>query len=221
MVNSRDGAIGTTTLGAKRGRERSIIVAVAIVIAAAVGLYLGLRASGGGTGTLLPYQMLARDLVQSDQEIFTRLRQCLLDAEALRARQGSWPEPDAVASLPTSPIGASGAGATSAGGGASYTWTLTQQHIIVNYLRLPSGDASASAWLIRVQEPDPAAPTDSAPNDEEHHRLPDGTVLHVSIWTHRFGSQLTRAFLPKPELVGWTQILTAPLSPLGPPLRKS
>ena len=50
--------------------------------------------------------------------------------------------------------------------------------------------------------------------DEEHHRLKDGTVLHVSIWIHRFGGQVAPDFFIKPETAGWTQLLIAPLNPL-------
>ena len=68
-------------------------------------------------------------------------------------------------------------------------------------------------------QPPPPAPIDPAPNDETHHRLPDGTVLHVSIWTHRFGGQIDRRFVQQPERSGWTQVLTAPVPP-APALRK-
>jgi hypothetical protein len=67
-----------------------------------------------------------------------------------------------------------------------------------------------------VQEPDPLTSTDTAPNDEEHHRLPDGTVLHVSIWMHRFGGQMKPEFFARPENAGWTQLLTAPVNPIAP-----
>jgi len=76
---------------------------------------------------------------------------------------------------------------------------------------------AAPAWMIAIKEPEPGVPTDTAPNDEEHHRLPDGTVLHVSVWTHRFGGQLEKAFVAAPEAAGWTQVLVAPLNPLAQP----
>jgi hypothetical protein len=204
----------TTAVGASAGRERSMIIGLAAIVTVAVAAYVGLRSTTGesaGTGTLLPYQMLVRDLAPSDVPVFETLRQSLLDAEALRSRTGSWPDATDVASLPAS--------IPSASGSTAIAWTQTRQHLIVNYLGRPTGDTAAAAWLIRIQEPDPAVPQDTAPNDEEHHRLPDGTVLHVSIWTHRFGGQLTETFFAKPETAGWTQILTAPLNPI--PVTKS
>jgi hypothetical protein len=198
----------TPVVRSSPGGERGIIVGLAIGVVAVVALYLGLRSTVlDGGGTLMPYQMLVRDLVTSDQAVFDRLRQSLVEAEAIRARTGQWPEASAVTALAASD-------AAPASGTPIYNWRRTQRNIIVNYLGLPDGDASSAAWLLRVQEPDPAVPTDSAPNDEEHHRLPDGTVLHVSIWTHRFGGQVAPDFFPKPEMAGWTQLLTAPLNPL-------
>ena len=189
-------------------RERSIVIGLAAAVAVLVALYLGLRSSvfGGGTsGTLMPYQMLVRDFVSADQTAFARLRDSLIEAEAVRSQTGRWPEASQVPSL-------NAAGTVD---GAEYKWVRTQRNIVINYLGLPDGDVSAAAWLLRIQEPDPASPTDSAPNDEEHHRLPDGTVLHVSIWTHRFGGQVAPDFFIKPETAGWTQLLTAPLNPIG------
>jgi hypothetical protein len=201
-----------TTIGVRRAdtRERSIIIGLAVGVATLVALYVGLRSSvldGGANGTLMPYQMLVRDLVSADQATFNRLRDSLLEAESVRAQAGRWPEATTVGALP-------GGGP---GEGPTYKWVRTQQNFVVNYLGLPEGDVSAPAWLIRVQEPDPATPTDSAPNDEEHHRLPDKTVLHVSIWTHRFGGQVPPDFLVKPENAGWTQLLTAPVNPVVAP----
>ncbi len=201
-----------TTIGVRRAdtRERSIIIGLAVGVATLVALYVGLRSSvldGGANGTLMPYQMLVRDLVSSDQTTFNHLRDSLLEAESVRAQTGRWPEAAIVKALP---------GGGSQGETSSYRWALAQRNIVVNYLGLPEGDVSAPAWLIRVQEPDPAAPNDSAPNDEEHHRLPDKTVLHVSIWTHRFGGQVAPDFFVKPETAGWTQLLTAPVNPIVP-----
>jgi hypothetical protein len=204
---------GGTAIRASGSRERSLIIGLAVAVAVVVALYLGLRSSvldGGGSGSLLPYQMLVRDLVQSDQPVFNYLRQGLLEAEAGRSSTGRWPEPALLRSLSSAATRADASGPP-----FSYQWTRTQKNVVVNYLGLPAGDVSAAAWLIRIQEPDPLVPAaDTAPNDEEHHRLADGTVLHVSIWIHRFGGQVPPDFLVRPETAGWTQLLTAPLNPI-------
>ena len=154
--------------------------------------------------------MLKRDLVGGDQAMFDVLKQVLADAEEIRASTARWPDAPALSRLPkTTPGGG--------GGAAAYTWQVQNQGVITHYVGVPAQDASAPAWMIAIKEPEPGVPTDTAPNDEEHNRLPDGTVLHVSVWTHRFGGQIDQKFLPQPEAGGWTQVLVAPLNPLAQP----
>ncbi len=203
-----------TPVGKSGNRERSVVLGLAAIVAVFVGIYLGLRSfavDSGAGGSLLPYQLLVRDLVTSDQAVFAHLRQGLLQAESARASTGQWPDAATVTQLQVA--------TTSTDASISlppYKWTRSRQNILVNYLGLPEGDVSVPAWLLRVREPDPLAPGDPAPNDEEHHRLPDGTVLHVSIWTHRFGGQVKPDVFANPENSGWTQLLTAPINPIPP-----
>lgn len=209
--------IGETSLGPATTRERSKVAALAAVILAVVGGYLLLRSTSGDAGGLLPFQMLARDLASADRAMFETLKTRILELEALRARSGRWPEPEAAAGLPRSAPGGES-------GRPRYVWQRAEEGIIANYLARPGADDSSAAWLVVYREPDPSAPADTAPNDEEHHRLPDGTVLHVSIWTRRFGGQVGGEFVRQPEAAGWTQILTAPLdrrAPLFGPLPPS
>jgi hypothetical protein len=37
----------------------------------------------------------------------------------------------------------------------------------------------------------------------------------VSIWTHRFGGQVTREFVRQPQTAGWVQVLMAPRNPVA------
>jgi hypothetical protein len=201
-----------TTLGRSGGQERFRVLALGVGVLILMAVYLGLRGSVTETGTLLPYQMLARDLVSDDQAMFNLLKQSLLDAEAARAADRRWPAADALASLPRNAPGGDASRVSEA-----YAWRQQTQGVITHYVGLPGRDVSAPAWMVAIREPEPGVPTDTAPNDEEHHRLPDGTVLHVSIWTHRFGGQLDPAFVAQPEAAGWTQVLVAPLNPLAQP----
>ncbi len=198
------GVLTETRHGVSSGsdsNERLRVAALGAAIVLTLAAYLGLRPE---SGTLMPFQTLARDLVQEDQAMFASLQERILQLEAIRGRTGRWPDPDAAGLPRQAPAAAAPP--------AAYTWQRSQQGIVVNYLARPeSGDLSA-AWLVVYREPDPAAPVDIAPNDEEHHRLPDGTVLHISLWTRRFGGQAPGEFVPKPEAAGWTQVLTAPLA---------
>jgi hypothetical protein len=189
---------GSTEIGVVK-RERFGVMAIAALIVVSVAAYLALKSSvleSTGSNRLMPYQTLVRMLVRSEQAIYTDLQGRVVDLESIRAATGRWPDASALA------------------GDRSYEWSTAREGLFVNYLGTPTTDTSASAWLIVIQEPDPQAPPDTAPNDETHHRLPDGTVLHVTIWSHRYGGQIAKAFVRQPETSGWTQILTAPVPPV-------
>jgi hypothetical protein len=59
-----------------------------------------------------------------------------------------------------------------------------------------------------IQEPDPAAP-EPFQDDEDHDRLLDGTVLHVSIWQRPEGAPFPANALRSPQVEGWTQLYAA------------
>ena len=94
-----------------------------------------------------------------------------------------------------------------------------REGILVNYLGLPAAPKEP-AYLILVQEPTPGALPDRAPSDEEHHRLANGDVLHVSVWKHDNsgkGGKLSEALVGLPEADGWTQLLAGSSSPTKAP----
>jgi hypothetical protein len=181
----------------KGGRERIGVLALGGVIVTLVIAYVALNSgSSDSRRGLLPYQTLASTLPESDQRQFTALRDQLLAAEVQRARTARWPEV-ATLSLP----------------GDGYTWTRFDRGVVVNYFGRPR-DASQPAWLLEIQEPEPGTAADPAPNDEEHHRLPDGTTLHVYAWTHRFGGQVPEAFVPAPQNTGWVEVFAQVPNPV-------
>jgi hypothetical protein len=75
----------------------------------------------------------------------------------------------------------------------------------VNYFGVPMS-AGSPAWLVVVQEPDPRGPPDVFQDDQEHHRLIDGTILHVSVWQHPDGARQSFRPVPLPQGEGWTQL---------------
>jgi hypothetical protein len=72
-------------------------------------------------------------------------------------------------------------------------------------LGVPS-DSGAPAWLVMVQEPDPSGPPELFQDDQDHHRLVDGTILHVSIWTRPDGVRVPLKAVQVPQNEGWTQL---------------
>ena len=78
-------------------------------------------------------------------------------------------------------------------------------------------DGDMPSFLILVQEPAPgSAPDPGAANvDEEHQRLPDGMLLHVTYWKH---SPARAALVGDPALEGWQQIrIASPFPPMEGP----
>jgi hypothetical protein len=173
-------------------RERAGVFALAGAIVTLVAVYLVLNATRGESDSwrLLPYQTLAGTLPESDRQQFRALRERLLAIESERARTSRWPEVASVALA-----------------GAGYRWTRFERGVVTNYLGQPE-DPAHPAWLLEIQEPEPGTPRDPAPNDEEHHRLPDGTTLHVYVWTHRVGGQVPTDFVPQPQNTGWIEVFS-------------
>ena len=150
---------------------------------------------------LLPYQKLIRDAPPNEQRIFRELQEGVLEAERIRAQTGHWPD---VATLSTEGIPPFAPDPTQK---VTYKWTSVRQDWATNYLGVPS-DASQPAWVLVILEPEPGAPADPAPNDETHHRLPDGKTLHVSIWTMPEEKRRSGfAALRLPQNEGWTNWL--------------
>jgi hypothetical protein len=179
-------------------RERAGVFALAGVIVTLVAVYLAVNATRGESDSwrLLPYQTLAGTLPESDRQQFHALRERLLAIESERARTSRWPDA-ASAALP----------------GAGYRWTTFARGVVTNYLGQPR-DPAQPAWLLEIQEPEPGTLPDPAPNDEEHHRLPDGTTLHVYVWTHRLGGQVPTDFVAQPQNTGWVEVFTRVPNPV-------
>jgi len=190
-------------MAAAKRTEGARILGLALLIVVTIGAYVAVRSMTGRNGPprLMPYQTLAAGLAEREQQMFDAVHRTLLRAEDRRARTGRWPEPDDLAEAD---------GAFTAARG--YRWRRTQASVVTQYLGLP-GTPSDPAWLLAIQEPVPGAPPDPAPNDEEHHRLPNGTVLHLYVWMHRVGGRMPSDFIPSPESSGWMQVLHAPPNP--------
>ena len=150
---------------------------------------------------LLPYQALIRDAPPGEQRVFRELQEGLLEAERIRAATGRWPDVQALADEGIPPF------ASDPTQKISYTWTSVRQDWATNYLGVPA-DPAAPAWVLVILEPEPGAPADPAPNDETHHRLPDGKTLHVSIWNLPEAKRRSGfAALRLPQNEGWTNVL--------------
>jgi hypothetical protein len=210
MKDSNPGELSRTVeiLPPSARHETTQVVRVAVVIVAVVGVYLASTVWNTGSesvrsGDLMPYQVLMRDRPSDEQRIFRELQEGLLEAERVRSTSGGWPSPGALADQGIPPFAPDPTRAT------SYVWSVIQRGVFVNYRGTPR-ITGAPAWLLLIQEPDRGAPPDLSPEDEEHHRLSDGAVLHVSMWIHPEGTELASRLVSLPQVEGWTQLRAGP-----------
>jgi hypothetical protein len=196
-VHIQPPSVRTETLNVVKAAAAIVVIVAAYIFRPTFGAP-DIAAPAAG---LLPYQHLIRDASPGEQRVFRELQEGLLEAERMRAETGRWPDVAALeaegippfASDPTRKVG--------------YKWTSVRQDWATNYLGVPS-DPSQPAWVLVILEPEPGAPADPAPNDETHHRLPDGTTLHVSIWNMPEEKRRSGfAALRLPQNDGWTNWL--------------
>jgi hypothetical protein len=208
---ARDVEIATLSARA----ELTGVVRVGVAIGFGVWLYLAnnpFAADGGGTlrRNLLPFQSVVQDRPLDEQRMFRVLQVSLLEAEAVRSTSGEWPSAAAMAADGIEPFARDPTVK-----GATYEWRLMRDGRFVSYLGVPA-EPAAPAWLVLVQEPDSAAPQDVFVDDEDHARLLDGSILHVSIWSHSDGARVPpRAVIRLPQAEGWIQVYAA--GPAGAP----
>lgn len=191
------------------------VVRFSMVVMVGVWMFLAtdsatFRDTDSTTRHLLPFQALIRDRPPVEQRMFRELQEGLLEAESKRAASGAWP---AAASLAAEGIPPFAVDPTARGG--PYDWRLTSFGVYVNYLGVPRR-AGSPAWLVLVQEPEAGAPPDPAREDEEHHRLLNGEMLHVSTWVRTDG-RVPSGTVRAPQAEGWTQVYAVGPSLTPPP----
>jgi len=199
-VEIRPPSVRDETVAVLRVAMAIVVIVAAYVFRPAINQSPNLQ-SRQSPNDLLPYQKLIRDTAPAEQRIFRELQEGLLEAERVRAATGRWPDVTALAAEGIPPFAADPTQKI------PYTWSSVRQDWATNYLGIPANPA-APAWALVILEPEPGAPADPAPNDETHHRLPDGTTLHVSIWTTPEAKRRSGfAALRLPQNDGWTNWL--------------
>lgn len=133
---------------------------------------------------LLSWQRAISDLSPEARAAWEGLRAGLLDVARVRGEVGAWPEPgDAF------PPG----------------WRRAQHRRVVNY----QGEAAGKRWLVLFLEPEPPTPglpeEPPPPDDEEHLTLPDGTALHVTVWSQPRAAPPPTSVVAFPANEGWTE----------------
>lgn len=178
------------------------VVRVAVLIVLGVWLYLAsaLGDTAANRKNLLPYQVTIQSRPDADQRMFRELQEALLEAERERSTDGAWPDVRALADQGIPPFANDPTAKN-----AVFRWQLLKSGTLVNYLGIPDR-TGVPAWLLLAQEPDPGVPPDQNFEDEEHNKLLDGTMLHVSTWTYADGIHASGTIVRLPQAEGWTQI---------------
>ncbi len=152
------------------------------------------------TRALLPYQTLISTRPSPEIRVFRELQEGLLEAEAIRSSTGAWPAPDVLAADGIPPFAPD-----PTAGSHACRWVRIEDRTVVNYIGIPERPGTP-AWLILVLEPAPGELPDQPNDDEEHHRLDDGTMLHVSTWQRAGLASAGAAAVRTPQAEGWTQL---------------
>jgi hypothetical protein len=129
-------------------------------------------------GAPSPFERRFQDLDAADQRLFRAVQEGATEAERRRSATGRWPSADELAREGVPPFTADPLDR------ARYAWSFVRTGTAVNYVGTPAPDAGREAFVLLITEPDPGTPQDPlALEDEVHHRLTDGTMIHVAVWT--------------------------------------
>lgn len=181
--------------------ELARVIRLGGTVALGVWLYLAvsLDSDDNGRRRLMPYQTVIHTRPAIEQRLFGELKEGLLEAETARA-SGAWPTIEWLAANGIPPFAPDPTARA-----MPHRWHLFQSGTIINYVGVPER-AGLPAWLLLIQEPEPGVPPDQNFEDEEHHRLLNGTMLHVSTWMRAASPAVEAQFVRVPQAQGWTQV---------------
>ncbi len=207
-----DSRLVTVTPPDRRGETAAVVrAAVAIAVVALLWIGRGNQALGGAdnAATEQPWQRLFAGLPGSAQRAVRELHEAALELLRLRDEVGAWPDVATLAADGIEPF----AGAAAK---RDATFAREQRAGAWQYIGRPAAGATAGALLLQILEPQPGELEGRDPRvpvalDEQHRRLRDGTLLHVSFWIATDGaSALPEGFLADPALHGLRQVLIGP-----------
>ena len=152
--------------------------------------------------SLLPFQVLFRDLPEPEQRVFRQMQEGVVETVRIRGATGKFPLIEDVAAQGIPPF------APDVLDTFGLRWSMNQQGLNYGYVGVPA-DPASTAFLIRFQEPDPVTGERPAPGvvDEEHQLLPDNALLHATYWKRTGAADAANpAVILDPASQGWSQI---------------
>lgn len=151
-----------------------------------------------------PFERRFQDLPPDDQRLFRALQEGVVEAERSRGATGRWPSVETLARKGVPPF------APDPIDRAGYTWKSVQTGLKVDYIGEPRAGSGREAFFAVIVEPDPGDPVDpQAVVDEIHHRLDDGRMIHVTLWTGPPLADAGEAFALLPPEKGYRQVLSS------------
>ncbi|MEO8840460.1 MAG: hypothetical protein ABI591_00930 [Kofleriaceae bacterium] len=189
-------------------REAGMVVrAVAHILIWSAALMTASRYHSGKAGVLAssgastPDIQLFRDLDPDAQRLFRASLEGLTEAEDVRSRSGEWPTVEQLAARKIPPFAADPLDH------AGYRWRLLRDGTLVDYVGTPDAASLRPSFVISILEPEPGMAVDpQAFTDETHHKLRDGTLLHVGVYSGPH--TLTSPMATPPFEDGWRRITT-------------
>jgi hypothetical protein len=151
-----------------------------------------------------PFEVAFQDLDPADQRLYRAIREGVAEAERRREAKGSWPSAEDLAREGVPPF------APDPIDRARHAWTFAQRGPLVNYAGTPAAGSGKKTFLVIITEPDPGTkPDPNAVVDDVHHRLADGTMIHVNVWLGPSLSTREAVAVVAAE-EGWRQITAGP-----------
>jgi hypothetical protein len=181
------------------GRETK---AVAIVLAQ-IAFWSGVAIAASIPGRVDPAaggqadEVAFAGLDPDDQRMYRRALDGLAEAEDVRSRTGAWPTVAELAARGIPPFTEDPIDR------ASYRWELVRDRLTINYVGIPDAP-DRPTLVIAAIEPEPGA-GELAAVDETHHKLADGTMIHVGVWRGSARS-IPAPLAVFPFLDGWRRI---------------
>jgi hypothetical protein len=156
----------------------------------------------GTASSASPFERRFQDLPSADQRLFRALQEGVVEAERVRSTAGRWPGVEDLARAGVPPF------ARDPLDTAGFSWLFVQTGLKVDYVGTPRPGSGREAFFAVIVEPDPGDPVDPlAPVDEIHHRLGDGRMIHVTVWTGPPLADTGEAFSLLPPERGYRQVV--------------
>ena len=198
----RQGGVRTVSIQPPSVQRETKAVALAL-LQIAVGSAIAINASRPSKAD--PASGLQADeigfgkLDADDQRLFRAAQEGLTELEDARNATGGWP---AIATLATRGVPPFAVDPIDRYG---YRWTKVSDKLVTNYLGIPD-DAARSTFVIGVVEPEPGA-AEVVDEDDTHHKLTDGTMIHVGIYRGPLRAGPATPISQFPYGEGWRRIV--------------